>query len=69
VAEDSRTLFRLRRLGKPVAQRLRPDQVLTDLTDAEWDCLALRRIMQPIEKAANALTLKEYVSLRCGAAP
>jgi hypothetical protein len=31
--------------------------------------LALRRIMQPIEKAANALTLKEYVSLRRGAAP
>ncbi|MEV7421438.1 MULTISPECIES: ketopantoate reductase family protein [unclassified Streptomyces] len=48
--EDGRTLFRLRRLGRPVAGRLRPDAVRTETVcaeapgapgDAEWDAIWL----------------------------
>jgi hypothetical protein len=38
---DGRTLYRLRRLGKPVAQQLRPHGVHTEVADDRWDMVWL----------------------------
>jgi 2-dehydropantoate 2-reductase len=38
---DGRTLYRLRRLGKPVAQQLRPHGVHSEITDGRWDMVWL----------------------------
>lgn len=49
-ADEGRTVYRLRRLGKPVAEALRPEQVRTEATgdwDAVWLCVSSHALREP----------------------
>jgi ketopantoate reductase len=65
---ERRTLYRLRRLGKPVAQQLRPHGVHSEITDGRWDmvwlCVPSTALRQPwLYRLRDAIGTATVVSI------